>query len=325
MVRLGADEDEEGMLRSSPGRPAGARPGRGRQVGVGEGIGHSGEILQGAFRLGSGRPRQALVTLPCPLFHSQAVFTAGGRCAVVVEPAHKVKARRAAELALAHHGHPGAGGHLRIESNIPESLGLGSSTSDVVAAIRAVASAFGACSPPEAVARLAVRAETASDSTMFDGRVVLFAQREARILATLGSRLPPLTVLGFDTDPGRPGIDTLSHEVPTRSAGEIHRFDGLLAALGRAVEDGDAQGLGEVATASATINQGHLPKRRFEDVVRLARSVGACGVQVAHSGTAAGLLFAGTGAREDAIAQAAAGLRALGMGRPWRFQAGSGR
>jgi uncharacterized protein involved in propanediol utilization len=44
---------------------------------------------------------------------------------------------------------------------------------------------------------------------------------------------------------------------------------------------------------SATISQRHLPKRRFDAVLALAKEHGACGIQVAHSGTLSGVLLDG--------------------------------
>jgi uncharacterized protein involved in propanediol utilization len=49
--------------------------------------------------------------------------------------------------------------------------------------------------------------------------------------------------------------------------------------------------LGRVATMSASICQRHLPKPRFETVLDIAQEYGACGVQVAHSGTLVGILL----------------------------------
>gem|GEM_PF-5208528 len=49
--------------------------------------------------------------------------------------------------------------------------------------------------------------------------------------------------------------------------------------------------LGRVATVSACISQRHLPKADFDTVLALSQWFGACGVQVAHSGTLIGILL----------------------------------
>jgi uncharacterized protein involved in propanediol utilization len=65
--------------------------------------------------------------------------------------------------------------------------------------------------------------------------------------------------------------------------------------------------------------QRHRPKRHMPELLRLAKEVGALGVQVAHSGTVAGFLFEpGAGAAER-IELARAGLRRLGLPSSWEF------
>jgi len=54
-----------------------------------------------------------------------------------------------------------------------------------------------------------------------------------------------------------------------------------------------------VATASARINQRYLPKPQLELLIRICQQHRGCGVQVAHSGTVAGLIF---DARSETVA-----------------------
>ncbi|MCY0931615.1 hypothetical protein OTB20_36620 [Streptomyces sp. H27-H1] len=170
---------------------------------------------------------------------------------------------------------------------------MGSSTSDVIAAVRAVASSYGLRLPPDTVSKLAVRAEQACDPLMLDGRPVLFAQREGRVLEVFGSFLPPLVVVGCTLGGGEP-VDTLS--LPVRMPAEtdmreVRAYERLRTMLRRAVATGDVQLLGEVATASAWRGCRVLGHQEFDALVGTARKVGACGVQIAHSGAVAGLLF----------------------------------
>jgi uncharacterized protein involved in propanediol utilization len=140
---------------------------------------HHGEILQGAFHAG-GHIQRGLVSLPCKLYRSHAEFIAEAGTPVTVLPAWRTQARQAAELTV-REIEPLLGGRLggvlTVRSDAPLGRGFGSSTSDVLAAIRAVADAFSISFPCDTVARLAVLAETASDSLMFE-RAVLFAHRE---------------------------------------------------------------------------------------------------------------------------------------------------
>jgi uncharacterized protein involved in propanediol utilization len=259
--------------------------------------GHHGEILQGVFEAADGSVRRGLVTLRCPLFTSRASFAAGsdGRPAangprVTVRPATKRKARRAAELALAYLGHA-IGGRLTLETTSFEGWGLGSSTADVTAAILAVARSVGARIAAADVARLAVRAEGAADSLMFEGDAVLFAHREGWVLERFGTPLPPLVVVGLNPAPQGRGVDTLALRPAPYPPGDVIVFEGLRARLRRAIATRDAGALGEVATASAVINQRYLPMPHFDTLLGIARASGAVGLQVAHSGCVAGLLF----------------------------------
>ncbi|MFD7031365.1 GHMP kinase [Streptomyces sp. NPDC059917] len=276
-----------------PAAPGGGDP----HTGAGYAPCHHGEILQGVFLDGSGRRCAGLVTLPMAGPGSHATFvrrpgTEPG--ALTVVPADRTKAAGAAGLAVAEcarrSGRPPCGGELRLAGDVPVGLGMGSSTSDVIAAVRAVADAYGLRLPPETVARLAVRAELACDPLMLDERPVLFAQREGRVLEVLGPRLPPLVVVGCALGGGAP-VDTLALPVPEPGDDDVRAWERLRGLLRRAVATGDVRLLGQVATASARRGQQVLGHPEFDALCAVARRVGAAGVQIAHSGSVAGVLF----------------------------------
>ncbi|MFH9727594.1 GHMP kinase [Streptomyces sp. NPDC017254] len=214
--------------------------------------------------------------------------------AVTVVPADRTKAAHAAALAgvecARRAGLPSCGGEVRLDGDVPVGLGMGSSTSDVIATVRAVADSYGLRLAPDTVARLAVRAERASDPLMLDARPVLFAQREGRILEVLGPALPPLVVVGCTLGGGAP-VDTLALPVQEVSDADLRDFERLRTLLRRATETGDARLLGKVATASARRGQRSLNHPEFADLITVARRCGAAGVQIAHSGAVAGVLF----------------------------------
>ncbi|MGW9373481.1 GHMP family kinase ATP-binding protein [Streptomyces xanthophaeus] len=258
---------------------------------------HHGEILQGVFRDATGSRCAGLVTLPMAGRGSRAEFVrdpATGAQQLEVRPAGRTKALRAAALAVeacaGRRGEPPCGGALRLSGNVPVGLGMGSSTSDVIAAVRAVADSYGLVLAPGTIARLAVRAELACDPLMLDDRPVLFAQREGRVLEVLGPALPPLIVVGCALGGGAP-VDTLSLPVRIHDDHDVRAYERLRALLRRAVATGDAALLGEVATASARRGQQLLRHPEFEALTDISRRVGAAGVQIAHSGAVAGLLF----------------------------------
>jgi uncharacterized protein involved in propanediol utilization len=290
------------------------------RVGRGEAHAHHGEILQGVFHSCDGTPEQGLVTLPCALFRTRASFRPLRSGPLQVEPRDRLRAKAAARLTLDVLGRTGWGGAARIEGDVPLSWGCGSSTMDVLAVIRAVADAFGVTLAPEWLARLAVAAETASDSLMYaPDRAVLFAQRRGAKLLDLGGPLPAVRVLGFNASPSGGGVETLGLPPIDYSWWELEAFGPLLGFLLRAVERDDPELLGRVATASTEINQRHRPKALVPRLLRLAKSAGAVGTQVAHSGTVAGLLFAPGGDADGRMERARDGLRRLGIRRTWEF------
>lgn len=282
---------------------------------------HHGELLQGWFTDAAGDVRPGLVTLPVPGCAVRAAFTPGGGD-VTVSPTDRAKARRAARLAADAVG--GSGGHLELRTTVPAGLGMGSSTADVVAAIRAVADAHDVVPSPRAVARIAVAAEAASDPLMFDGRPRLFAHRDGDVLEDLGAALPPLRVQGCLLERGRP-VDTPSARPPRPSREDVRFYAGLRDRLRRAVATGDPELLGRVATASALRAR---PGAEVELLCAVASSTGAVGVQIAHSGNVAGLIF-DAGGPASGPHRAAAVLREHGVaptrlitpsdpgGRPW--------
>ena len=207
-----------------------------------------------------------------------------------VVPAWKTKAGRAAGLALAAIGAPVAG-RLEIECSVATGVGLGSSTCDVVAAIRAVCGAHGVELDAGRVAGLAIEAEGAVDPIMFDGEMVLFAQRHGRVLESFGSWMPRYAVLSIDTDLGEGGIDTLSLPMPQYTDADLAAFENMVGRAREAFQQRDSVTLAAIATESATLNQRFVPMRKFWEIRDLAASYHALGVQISHSGTVAGILF----------------------------------
>jgi len=289
------------------------------RAGHGEVYAHHGEIVQGLFYSSDGQLEHGLVTLPCALFRARARFRPLRSGPLTVEPGDRTRARTAARLTLDALGRTGWGGALRLESTVPLCWGCGSSTTDVLATIRAVADAFGVVLEPGWIARISVAAEAASDSLMYGPeRAVLFAQRRGTRLLDLGGPLPAVRVLGFNTELDG-GVETLALPPMPYSAWEIEAFRPMLGLLRRAVERQDPRLLGRVATASTLVTQRHRPKRGIPEALRLAREVGAVGVQVAHSGTVAGLLFDPADDPAGRIVHARAGLARLGLTRAWEF------
>ncbi|WP_405821815.1 GHMP kinase [Streptomyces sp. NBC_00838] len=302
---------------AGPGGPSGGSA----ISGTGYASCHHGEILQGVFLDARGRRCAALVTLPLTGLgtRADAVLRPGTPPGShSVDPPDRTKALRAATLALrecrARRPQVALGAvELRLSGDVPLGLGMGSSSSDVIAAVRAVADACGLRLPSRTVARIAVRAERASDPLMLDGRPLLFAQREGRVLEVLGDALPPAVVVGCALGAGRP-VDTLSLPAPARGDDDVRAYERLRSLLRQAVAEGDTRLLGHVSTESARRAQRVLRHPEFDRLTRVAERTGAVGVQIAHSGSVAGLLFdpAATGL-EARLRRCAAALRRDGI------------
>lgn len=311
-------QDTHGQVQTKPVPP---HPEHGVLIGTGTAPSHHGELLQGVFE-DDGRLRRGLVTLPCPLFASSAtVRLSRWEPELTVSPRWKTKALDAARATLEVLGMGSYGGKLEMRGDVAVGRGLGSSTSDVTAAILAVLTAVGRNLAPERIARIAVAAEAATDPLIYFDRMLLFAHCEGEVIEDF-HRPVPLAVVGFSSADKE--IDTLSLPRARYNAWEIECFRALRGLMRRAVARGDHRELGRISTASARINQRFLPVPRFDRVLDIAEETEALGVQVAHSGTVAALLFAPhQPGLEQRTALAARRLAELRITDHWRYTAGS--
>jgi len=257
--------------------------------GTGHCTSHHGELIQGTLRL-EGVATPCLLSLPrrdkgsvcrLELFESDCLDVA---------PSWKQKALRAAKLTLAQCGLPGATGRLSLRCEMEAGFGLGASTADVVAAIRAAAAAAGRRLQPEEVAAIAVKAETACDPSMFEHAALLFAPRQGRVLEWWGNWYPDYVVFGCNLRSDGEGIDTLSLS-PHYSEAELDRYESLFDAARQAFHRRDAAAVAATATKSAVLNQSRVRLERFDMLLTLSTKLGALGVQISHSGIVGGVLL----------------------------------
>ncbi len=289
------------------------------RTGSGVSVAQHGEIMQGQIEDGGYRRHRCLVSLPCNLLYSKVTFVPSTTNPLTVEPVHKEKVKRVVELTLRLLELDGIGGTLRVDSNIEEGKGYGSSTADCVAGALAAADAVGQTLTEQELAEVVVEAEIASDNFMF-ARAVLFAHREGRVLEDFGPKLPIVEVIGIDTD-AHGAVYTLDFPPAVYSARQVQCFHTMVSALRRAVREHDVALLGRVATASSVINQQFLPKPMFREVLNLAKHVGALGVAVAHSGTIMSLLFDSADPDlESRACETQKKLEQLGVTKVLRFQ-----
>ncbi|PFY98368.1 GHMP family kinase ATP-binding protein [Bacillus wiedmannii] len=258
------------------------------QVGVATTYGHHGELIQGSFSFNNIEHR-ALVTLPFRQVHTTVKFIPNRSNVIETSDPNKQKSKKALELTSLYLNGNIIGGELAIESNIPIGKGYGSSTADVVSAIKAFAMSQNKSLTNLEIAQLAIQAEQASDSIMFTDQVILFAQREGSILSCIYDRLPKMKIVGLDTDSGC--VDTLKMKLPSYTDKEKIIFNLILTLLRKGIIENNISLIGKATTASAIINQKYLCKPNFNKFLRISKEVGAAGIQISHSGTVVGFIF----------------------------------
>jgi len=263
-----------------PSEPCGTADFVGR--GTARAPGTCGELAQGHLH-------GTAVMVTCPIdIGSKAIVEVSDGSGSVCGPADAPKARQAVASTLDILGRPELNARLKLQSALPRSKGMASSTADVSAAIAATAAALDATLSPQQQAELAVAIEP-SDGVMLPG-IALFDHLGGRIARTLGPP-PPMRVLVLEFSDE---VDTEAFNAGSRANGvyqDDSRFREALELIAAGLANGDPRQIGEGATLSSQLNQCILPKPRLPHAMKLAKEAGALGVNVAHSGTVIGLLF----------------------------------
>lgn len=244
--------------------------------------GTCGELVQG-FIDGA----YFLVTCPVNLYSRVSVVLYQGQ-AGIKGPDDCPKAIAAVHATLAYLGRRELGGKLMVDSALPQGKGMASSSADVAAAIAATARALGVTLSPAEIAKLAISIEP-SDGVMFPG-IALSDYRQGRFHEELGPP-PPIDIVALDFGGT---VDTLDFNRVDRRAA-LSRVEAELKEALRLVRQGIVSGepslVGKGASISAQLNQRILYKPHLDRVMDFADSVGAIGVNVAHSGTVIGILL----------------------------------
>ncbi len=250
---------------------------------LGQCPGSFGELIQGRTHPVEG---DFLITNPVALFSRAWFLPDLASDQIEVFPAKKKKCQRAVDLLSARFG-DAPGGKLYVESDIPEGKGISSSTSDIVAALRALLSCFGDVAfNPGDLAKLACSIEP-SDGVMYEGYVA-FNHTAGQVLHVL-PEIGPMVIAAID-EGGM--VDTQSfNDTQSFDASEYDEYRSLLDDFIDAIRSENAAAIGELVTTSARMAQRRNPKQRLEECVRICKSHGGLGVVAAHSGTCLGLLF----------------------------------
>ncbi|HCP22963.1 MAG: GHMP kinase [SAR202 cluster bacterium] len=177
---------------------------------------------------------------------------------------------------------------LTINNPIPRGKGMGSSSADLAAAIAATGLALGEELTPYQIAQIALSIEP-TDGVMIPG-VALFDHRAGVIRESLGPP-PPMEIVALDLGGT---VDTVQFNMVDRF-GRWQSVDEqtteALRLLRQGIADQDPVLVGQGATISAEASRTVLAKPRLGEVQDFAKSVGAVGVNVGHSGTVMGVLL----------------------------------
>ena len=177
---------------------------------------------------------------------------------------------------------------LSLTSNLPRAKGMASSTADLAATAGAVAAWIGTQMTPREIAELCVELEP-TDSVMYPD-LVLMDPLTGEVSRQLGPH-PNMWVLVLE---GIEAVETKNfrkkNHAVRRKAGR-REMERALALFLRGLETGDMEALGAACFISALENQIFYPFPGLEELNRLARKRGAYGINIAHSGTTAGVLF----------------------------------
>ena len=203
---------------------------------------------------------------------------------------------------------PHLGAEITIESDLPVGKGFASSSADLVATSRAMASALRRdLGEEQLLSRL--RDIEPTDGVMYPAFVAFFHRRVA-LLRSLG--LPPRPMGVLCVDQGGE-IDTIEFNKRPRDFPDFERllYERLLLQAEAAFHDHDLASLGDVATQSALLHQRRLPKPHLTTFLRLRDEVSALGVAITHSGPCLGLLLELED--EDGLRWATQSLEAKGL------------
>lgn len=203
-------------------------------------------------------------------------------------PANRIKTYLGVRRMLDMKGFADYGAVLEVSSSIPVGKGMASSTADLAAGCFAAAAALDAKPDPHEIAVIALAVEP-SDATFFPG-IVLFDHVQGKLYEELGEALP-LGIIALDFGGV---VDTLEFnsrgDLSAWYSSHQSEISQSLELVKAGIARKDPVLLGKGATLSARVNQGILPKPRLEELIDFTSRYGAYGVNVAHSGTVAGVL-----------------------------------
>jgi L-threonine kinase len=269
-----AGEDEE----RPPSHLASAKEGQGLAPGT------CGEFAQGI--LPDGTPFH----VTCPINKSATVVAqirSARKLSVVGLHQHHRKLGLAIEHTVNHLNLGSVEVTIRHWSDLDIGKGMGSSTADVLAGIRAVANAVGEALDPAAEGAIAAMVES-SDGSMYPG-IAAVNHRTCELIKAW-DWYPEFAIVMLVP---RDSVDTRS--IPFLGQGQLAGdYEVLLGRMDRAVAEQSISAFAEESSRSAALNERFLLNPYASNLAGRLEEFGALGIDVGHTGTVCGLLFPNT-------------------------------
>lgn len=232
------------------------------------------------------------ITFPMSLWVSAEVYTKPGSGLVSgLEQRHK--SFQAACQLLMRHPCDYLDFNIKLNNLLLPGKGMASSTADMAAVVQAMAFCYGKTLTPWQIGEILLAVEP-SDGLFFPG-IAIFDHRHG----TFGRSLTvhpdfELSMLVVDTG-GYVDTEEFNQrpEIVQMNKAKEKQVRAAFRDIIQGLRQGKADLVGRGATTSSLANQQMLPKAGLEELIAQALNSGAIGVNVAHSGTVLGILYAG--------------------------------
>ncbi|GAA0106795.1 serine/threonine protein kinase [Paraclostridium sordellii] len=203
-----------------------------------------------------------------------------------------LKTRKAVEEVFKHFGLPRKemkNISIHIESDIPISKGMASSTADIGATIKATLNLIGKDLSEYDISKLATKIEP-TDS-IFIRENTIFNPLDASIKKKLGV-----------IDTGKVLILEPNEKLSTRYIRRKDNYQKLkkqnkyiieyaFKLLEQGIQNKDLNLIGQACNISSVANENIHKKKYLSEIMDISKEYGACGVNIAHSGTVIGILL----------------------------------
>jgi uncharacterized protein involved in propanediol utilization len=250
-----------------------------------------GELLQGYRELAGGVYQHFLFTLPvAELYSTSTVSLTPGRPLHRIHPPDRTRALTAATKLATALEIRGTQITVQIDSNIPVGKGCASSTADIMSCTAALLNAVHPNVPHPVVHALGslVGKEIEWGDYVHSESIAICLQRTHTLVQKYVTDMR-WRIVGIDEGGV---VDTAAFHRKQRESRKLARYyESLVAQLDAALRASDHTTAAQISTESALLSQKALPKRYFTLMQLVAKSTGALGIAVAHSGTVVGLIF----------------------------------